>query len=57
VVPAPIVDATTMLANRLLKRKREAPLGVVALGIDTAARVARTDPDVLGLIEPYIRMR
>ncbi len=56
-VPAPIVQATTILAGRLLKRAREAPFGVVALGLDAAGRIARTDPDVLNLIGPYQKWR
>lgn len=57
-VPAPIFDACTMLAHRLLKRKRESPYAVVGLGVDsTPIRISRTDPDVYGLIEPYTRRR
>lgn len=56
-VPPGIRDATALLATRLLKRKREAPFGVVGFGADQAAAVhiARTDPDVSGLIQPYLR--
>lgn len=55
--PAPIVDATTILARRILERKRMAPLGVVAVGVDAATRIARSDPDVLALVEDYVRDR
>jgi hypothetical protein len=57
-VPANIVKATTILASKLLRRAREAPFGIVAMGgIDAAAviRIARTDPDVAFLIGDLIR--
>lgn len=56
-VPPSVSEATGMLATRLLKRKREAPFGVVGFGMDQAAAVhiARTDPDVAGLLEPFMR--
>ena len=54
--PAPVKEATTILASRLLRRAREAPFGVVGIGIDNAAvRIARTDPDVAFLLDPFIR--
>ena len=58
-VPAPIVEATTILASKLLRRAREAPFGVVSIGIDIGAttRIAVTDPDVKFLIAPYMRER
>lgn len=54
-IPQPIVDATTILAARILKRKREAPFGVVSLGLEGAARITAQDPDVVALIGPYMR--
>lgn len=56
-VPEPVRDATTMLASRLVKRKREAPFGIVTVGIETgsAVRIARTDPDVMQLLADYVR--
>lgn len=54
-VPDPIKDAATLVATRLLKRAREAPFGVVSMGMDAAARIARTDPDICFLIDPYAR--
>ena len=55
-VPAPVKQATTIMATRLMKRAREAPFGVVGLGIDnTAVRVARVDPDVAFLLDPFVR--
>lgn len=55
-VPDPIVEATTIIATKLVKRKREAPFGIVGVGIDNfAVRIARTDPDVSFLLDPYVR--
>lgn len=58
-VPDEIRQATKILAARLLKRTREAPFGIVTVGVDAAAamRIGRTDPDVHALIQPYIRSR
>lgn len=51
--PAEIVQATSILASRLLRRAREAPFAVVG-GIDgEAIRLAKLDPDVAMLISPY----
>jgi hypothetical protein len=56
-VPDEIVQATTLLAARLVKRAREAPLGVTGLGLDgVAVRVPRLDPDVEAMISPYQRL-
>lgn len=55
-VPANIKSATSLVAARLLKRGREAPFGVVSLGLDgTAVRVSSFDPDVAFLLAPYVR--
>ena len=55
-VPAEIVDATTMYASRLVKRKREAPFGIVSTGLDTpGVRIGKQDPDVFALIQPYMK--
>ena len=56
-VPQPIVDATTVVATQILKRKREAPFGVVALGSEMAIRLARVDPQVAMLVGPYQKHR
>jgi hypothetical protein len=47
-VPAEVVEATTILASKLLRRAREAPFGIVSAGIEVgvAMRIARSDPDV-----------
>lgn len=55
-VPDAIQTATTMLATRLLKRMREAPFGVAAIGMDGAAvRIARTDPDIMAACDAFSR--
>lgn len=54
--PAPITDATTLLAERVYKMKREAPLGVIALA-DVAIRIARADSNIMLLIGSYMKHR
>jgi len=57
-IPSFLRAATSMLAVRLVKRMREAPFGVaVSSGIEvgTAVRIARSDPDIMALAEPYTR--
>lgn len=55
-VPSPVKQATTILASRLLRRAREAPFGVVGLGIDGAAvRISKADVDVAFLLEPFLK--
>lgn len=55
-VPAPVKQATGILASRLLMRHREAPFGIVFSGADVgvATRLARSDPDVMFLIDQYV---
>jgi hypothetical protein len=54
--PQPIVQACGILASRLFKRAREAPFGIVGMGVDVQAiRLGNADPDVLSLVEPYSR--
>lgn len=53
-VPEGIKEATIILASKLLRRVREAPFGVVDLGIEGGAmRVVRDDPEVRFLIGPF----
>lgn len=55
-VPDDIVQATTILAARLLRLAREAPFGVV--GFDGGAiRIARMDSNVMMLLGPYMKHR
>ena len=54
--PADVKQATLIIASRLLKRSREAPFGVVEIGLEgEAVRVPGRDPDVSRLLAPYTR--
>lgn len=54
--PPQVKEATTIMATRLLRRAREAPFGVIGLGIDNApVRISRVDPDVAFLLDNLIR--
>jgi hypothetical protein len=54
-VPPDITQACCMLAVRYAKRLREAPFGVYSTGVENpAVRLARMDPDVASLLEPYV---
>lgn len=55
-VPAQVVNATSILAHKLLERMRSAPMGIV-VAMDTAVRIARTDPDVIALLNGLTRGR
>jgi hypothetical protein len=56
-VPAEIKEATVILAAKIFRRSREAPFGVITVGIEggAAMRIARTDPDVMMLVGDYVR--
>ncbi len=56
-VPGPIKDAATMLAHRYVRRKREAPFGIMTVGMESARaiRISQSDPDVYQLISGYVR--
>jgi hypothetical protein len=55
-VPATVKEATMIMSVRLLKRAREAPFGVVGLGLDNSpVRIARIDPDVCFLLDNWVR--
>lgn len=57
-VPAPVKECTTILASRLMKRAREAPFGIQSVGLDGAAvRISRTDPDLMFLLNGYVKRR
>lgn len=58
-VPGPIKDATIMLAHRLIRRKREAPFGILTVGMESmrAIRIEQSDPDVAMMINPYKRQK
>lgn len=55
-VPGPILDAATLLAERVYKMKREAPLGTIAVA-DMAIRIARADSNIMILVGPYMKYR
>ncbi len=55
-VPEPVYAATLILASQIVKYMREAPFGVVGLGIDqVAVRVSSTNPQVMMHLDPYVR--
>lgn len=59
-VPNPIVQATILQGSRLVKRAKEAPFGVAAVGgFDGAALrlMNKLDPDVELLVRPFVRSR
>ena len=52
--PNDIHDANLMKAQRIFKRKREAPAGLeVTAGPDVRHRLGASDPDIEDLISPY----
>lgn len=56
--PPQIVEATTIIATQLLLRARQAPFGVVAVGLDgDAVRIGRFDPDVTRLLAPFLTLQ
>lgn len=55
VTPAPIVEATLLLASRYHKR-RNSPEGAIGFEGAGVGRIAGRDPDVAALIAPYIRV-
>lgn len=56
-VPYPIVAATTVLAEQIVKRMRESPTGIAAMGLDgIAVRVARSDPFISSVVNDYTRI-
>ncbi len=55
-VPAQVKTATMLLSEKLVKRVREAPFGVVGVGLDSiAVRVIRSDPEMGMLLDPLVR--
>jgi hypothetical protein len=52
--PAPIRQACLIQAERLFKRAREAPFGILqTTDLGQFTRISTADPDVMALIEPY----
>lgn len=55
-VPDGVVSLTTILAARILQRTRSAAaLGVVTIGVEGAARIAKEDPDMFNLVRDFVR--
>lgn len=55
-IPAPVKQATQIIAERLMRRARDAPFGVVAVGIDAGGmQIPKLDPDMRFLLEEYMR--
>lgn len=55
--PDAISEAAGIVAARLMRRTREAPFGIVSVGLDGGGvRIGRLDPDVAMLIDPYRRL-
>jgi hypothetical protein len=54
-VPDGVISLTSILAARLLMRVRNAPFGVVSLGVESATRIAKEDPDMQNLVRDLIR--
>ena len=55
-VPDQVKTATMLLSEKLVKRVREAPFGVVGVGADSLpVRVIRTDPEMATLLDPLVR--
>jgi len=58
-VPGPIQEACAMLAHRYMRRKREAPFGIMTVSAESARaiKIPQSDPDVYQLLLGYIRNR
>lgn len=55
-VPDLVISATSLLASRFVRRIREAPFGVIQMGLDgQPARIAQTDPDICSMLIPLTR--
>ena len=56
-VPDTIKQAAKIIAAKLAKRSREAPFGVIGVGVEgLAVSIAENDPDVALLIGEYVRV-
>lgn len=52
-VPELVLSATSLLAGRFVRRIREAPFGVIQMGLEgQPARIAITDPDICAMLTP-----
>jgi hypothetical protein len=55
-VPNAVKQAALLLSIRIFKRL-DSPLAVAGFGDMGVVRVGRTDPDVMALLSPFVRMR
>jgi hypothetical protein len=57
-IPESIIQATIILSSRLLVRSRQAPLGLLVGGSERGSfsPIGHTDPDVLSLVNQYVRV-
>lgn len=56
-VPVLVQSATSLLAARLVRRIREAPFGVLQMGLDgQPARIAQSDPDICAMLMPVTKL-
>jgi hypothetical protein len=54
--PDQIVDAATIIAAKLFKRKREAPFSIIGVGLDNmAVRIGSYDAEVMMLLQAFDR--
>jgi len=55
--PDQVVEACTIKAAQLLRRAREAPFGIVSVGVEgQSLRIGGTDADLEALLAPYMRL-
>ena len=55
-VPDLVLSATSLLAGRFVRRIREAPFGVIQVGLESQpARIAVTDPDICSMLTPLTK--
>ena len=55
-IPPQIIEATSVMSTRFLKRMREAPFGIAGMGYDGGAvLVPKVDPDMMTLISGLVR--
>jgi hypothetical protein len=48
-------QATGIIATKIIKRARDAPMGIITAFDGTAVRMSRFDPQVEELLAPYNR--
>jgi hypothetical protein len=53
--PENVRQATGIIATKIIKRARDAPMGIITAFDGTAVRMSRFDPQVEELLAPYNR--